>query len=112
MSALDHISRSIVDDGYVFVIASMLRPALETSGSLEDWPAFAGSWNALGVESYLADRARFRRRRYAVYEGTADGRIVRQPHQPHHQQIEYNALFGGVERWFEPVLPAVGDGPS
>ena len=112
MSTLDDLTRSIVNDGYVFVRGSALQPALEASGSLQDWPAFAASWNDLEVDSYLADRARFRRRRYAVYEWTRDGGMVRQAHQPHHQQIEYNTLFGGVERWFEPVLPAVGEAPG
>jgi hypothetical protein len=112
MSALDDLTQSIVNDGYAFVRGSALQPALEASGSLQGWPAFAASWNALEVDSYLADRARFRRRRYAVYEWTRDGGMVRQTHQPHHQQIEYNTLFGGVERWFEPVLPAVGEAPG
>ena len=112
MSTLDDLTRSIVNDGYVFVRGSALQPALEASGSLQEWPAFAASWNDLEVDSYLADRARFRRRRYAVYEWTRDGGMVRQAHQPHHQQIEYNTLFGGVERWFEPVLPAVGEAPG
>jgi hypothetical protein len=112
MNTLDELMQAVVDDGYAFVHGSALRPVLEASGPLHDWAAFAASWNDLEVDSYLAERARFRRRRYAVYEWARTGGVTRQPHQPHHQQIEYNALFGGVERWFEPVLRRVGEAPA
>jgi hypothetical protein len=86
-----------------------MRALLMPFGPLTDWTDFAGSWNDLHVDEYLADHGRFRKRRYAVYEATSDRVVTRQPHQPHHQRVEYNALFGGVERWFEPVTAAVGD---
>src|SRR5207344_784806 len=31
---------------------------------------------------------------------------------PHYQGIEYNRLVGGIERWFEPIAPAIAGGPS
>src|SRR5262249_20103651 len=55
---------------------------------------------------------RFRRRRFAVYAADADGSFAREPHQPHVQAREYNQLFGGVERWFEPVAPEIGSGQT
>lgn len=112
ISGLAEIAGAIGDDAYVFVQAETMRPALEDSGSLSDWPAFAASWNDLEEDSYLADRGRFRKRRYAVFESTAQGGITRQPHQPHRQHVDYNPLFGGVERWFAPISPAVANGPS
>ncbi len=39
----------------------------------------------------------------------APGEVVRKPHQPHYQSRDYNALNGGVQRWFEPVTDAVAD---
>ncbi len=42
----------------------------------------------------------------------ADGTIVRAPHQPHYQTLQYNPLQGDIERWFEPVLPAVAASSS
>lgn len=30
------------------------------------------------------------------------------PHRAHWQPTEYNALHGGIERWFDPVTPEVG----
>ena len=35
-------------------------------------------------------------------------RALRQmPHRMHWQSVDYNALHGGMERWFEPVEPAI-----
>ena len=99
----------ISEQGFGFVQGCEMRTLLMPFGSLTDWTAFAGSWNDLHVDEYLANRGRFRKRRYAVYEASSDLVITRQPHQPHHQRVEYNALFGGVERWFEPVTASVGD---
>jgi hypothetical protein len=98
-------------DGYAFVTAEVMRGLLDAA-TLADWPAFAASWNALGDDSYLAARGRHRRRRHAVFTAGADGAIRREPHQPHHQSVTYNALQGGIERWFEPVEAGIADGAS
>lgn len=58
----------------------------------------------------MADGGRYRRRRYAVFDVTAD-RIIRAPHQPHFQAKTYNRLNGGLDRWFDPVAPEIGDHP-
>jgi hypothetical protein len=47
-----------------------------------------------------------------VYSADADGVITREPHQPHYQSREYNALFGGIERWFAPIVPEMGASSS
>jgi hypothetical protein len=109
MVTLDAVADRIRTDGYLFLDGHTLETMLDATGSLADWPAFAASWDALELDQYLGDRGRFRRRRYAVYAVTDDA-IVRQPHQPHHQAVEYNTLFGGMERWFEPIAAAAGDG--
>ncbi len=99
-------------DGYAFVPGTPMRASLEAAGALSDWRDFAASWNALEVDAYMADHGRYRRRRHAVYTLAADGTAVRQPHQPHFQARAYNPLHGDIERWFEPVLPAIGAGAS
>ena len=37
--------------------------------------------------------------------------VVQAPHRAHWQPVEYNALHGGMQRWFEPLLPAMADAP-
>jgi hypothetical protein len=101
------VERTIDQDGYAFVPAATMRPALEAAGPLSDWTAFAASWNTLARDTYLAEQGLHRRRRYAAYTVDAAG-IRREPHQPHVQSIDYNPLFGDVARWFEPVTEDIG----
>ena len=74
------------------------------------WDTFADSWNDLGLDRFMADGGRYRRRRFAAFSASPDG-VVRKPHQPHYQSRDYNSLNGGVQRWFEPVTDAIADHP-
>jgi len=103
---------SLAERGFQFVRSADMRQALEGVGPLADWPAFVASWNDLMLDPYLAAGARCRRRRFAVYAADSLGSVERQAHQPHYQGQQYNRLFGGIERWFEPIAPAAGDGDS
>ena len=40
-------------------------------GPLADWPAFAASWNDLGLDTYMADGGRYRKRRHAAFGAPA-----------------------------------------
>jgi hypothetical protein len=104
------IADTIARDGFAFIHAPEMQAVLEPAG-LRDWRRFAGSWDALGVDAYMADGGRYRRRRFAAFRGTAEG-IARKPHQPHYQSRDYNPVNGGIERWFEPVTEAIGTHPA
>jgi hypothetical protein len=97
-------------DGFVFVRGPEMRQLLQPAG-LRDWGAFATSWNDLGVDTYMADGGRYRRRRFAAFRASPAG-ITRKPHQPHYQSRDYNQLNGGIERWFEPVTEMVARHPA
>ena len=101
MTDLSAASR-LAADGYAFLPAAEMTRLLEEQGGLERWDSFAESWAHLGIDRYMADGGRYRRRRHAVF---AVGRdiIERKPHQPHYQSRDYNELNGGIERWFTPV---------
>jgi hypothetical protein len=63
-------------------------------------------WNDLPADGYLRDGGHYRRRRHSCY--VVDGDAVQPvPHRAHWQPVEYNALHGGIERWFEPIAPAM-----
>jgi hypothetical protein len=109
VTAAESLERLLAESGYAFVHKATMREALTASGSLLDWPAFAASWNDLELDRYLAEQERYRRRRFGVYAIDSNGAIERRPHEPHYQQPDYNRLFGGVERWFEPILPEIGE---
>jgi hypothetical protein len=103
---------AIAQNGFAFVHGDTMRQTLSRYGELSDWAAFAASWHDLELDRYMADGGRYRRRRHAVYAVTPDGGIRRKPRAAHYQSREYNALNGGVARWFEPIAEELGDGPS
>ncbi|WNL45491.1 2OG-Fe dioxygenase family protein [Dyella sp. BiH032] len=96
-------------DGFAFVAHRAMQDLL---GGMADWAAFAASWNDLGPDDYLAAKGRQRRRRHAVFAAGPEGPFERREHQPHYQSLDYNRLQGGIERWFEPILPEVAEGAS
>jgi hypothetical protein len=79
-----------------------------TPGELE---ALRASWTDLPPDEYLKDSGRYRRRRHAsfIVEGE---RVAQVPHRAHWQPLEYNALHGGMQRWFEPMRPEVVAQPA
>ena len=72
--------------------------------------ALKASWDHLPPDAYLRDGGRYRRRRHASYVVQSD-KVEAAPHRPHWQSLEYNALHGGLERWFEPIDAAVATAP-
>jgi hypothetical protein len=105
------LADAVARDGFNFVRGAEMRAALARAGSLADWDRFAASWDDLGVDTYMADGGRYRKRRHAAFAADARG-IRRKPHQAHYQSRDYNSLNGGIARWFDPVLPEIGSGPS
>jgi hypothetical protein len=75
-----------------------------------DWQSFAASWDDLGLDLYMADGGRYRRRRHAVFTRDREG-LSRQPHRAHYQSRDYNTLNGGIARWFEPVKDKIAAHP-
>jgi len=65
------------------------------------------SWERLPRDAYLRDGGAYRARRHSCYVLPTDGVLAPVPHRPHWQPTSYNALHGGLTRWFEPVEPAV-----
>ena len=108
MTAVAPLEDALKLRGFALLPAAEVRPLLERAGSLDDWAAFAASWNDLGLDTYMADGGRYRKRRHAVYSAKRDGGIARLPHQPHFQGRDYNSLNGGIDRWFEPVAGDIG----
>ncbi|HEX6706621.1 MAG TPA: 2OG-Fe dioxygenase family protein [Albitalea sp.] len=73
--------------------------------------ALRPSWDSLPPDAYLRDGGRYRRRRHSCF--VVEGELVMpSPHRAHWQPVEYNALHGGLERWFEPMDAAVVAQPA
>ena len=107
---LQPVGVALQEQGFAFVEAGAMTGILQQAG-LVDWPGFAESWNDLGLDTYMADGGRYRRRRHAAFALSAAG-IARKPHQPHYQSRDYNPLNGGLARWFEPIRDEVAAHPA
>ncbi len=103
------LAASVAIEGFAFARAADMRGNL---GPLADWAAFAASWSDLGLDTYMADGGRYRKRRHAAFGARAGEPIHRKLDQPHYQSRDYNPLNGGIARWFDPVWSEVAAGPS
>ena len=102
------LSEALRTQGYVVASAETVA---EISGvdlvKLQDLNQF---WEGLPRDPYLKDGGRYRSRRHASYE--IKGRHLHLvPHRAHWQSVDYNALHGGIERWFEPIQAALLNDP-
>ena len=88
--------------------ASVARLAETSPAALQRLAAF---WGELPPDEHLRDGGRYRRRRHGCF--VVDGsRIEAVPHRAHWQPVEYNALHGGIERWFEPLAAEMVADPA
>jgi hypothetical protein len=97
--------------GFALLGAAQLRGAC---GVDEDaLRSLEPSWSDLPPDTHLRDRGGYRYRRHASYMlDLADGTLTRMPHRAHWQPVDYNALHGGIERWFQPVDPGLDAYPA
>lgn len=78
--------------------------------TLHTWPAH---WHALPADAFLRDGGAYRFRRHSSFvHDTHTGAVAQVPHRAHWQPTSYNALHGGIERWFEPMEAALAAQPA
>ena len=68
-------------------------------------------WGDLPRDPYLKDGGRYRFRRHGSYEIKSNV-LTMVPHRAHWQSVDYNALHGGIERWFEPLQTELTANPA
>lgn len=70
-------------------------------------------WDDLPPDAHLKDGGRYRYRRHSCFvQDVAPPALAQTPHRAHWQPTTYNALHGGMERWFEPMDPALSAMPA
>lgn len=79
--------------------------------AVADLEAWRPAWDRLPADAYLRDGGRYRRRRHGSFV-VDEGRVTLMPHRAHWQPLAYNALHGGLERWFEPIEPGMVETPT
>ncbi|HEY4530292.1 MAG TPA: 2OG-Fe dioxygenase family protein [Luteimonas sp.] len=88
------------DAGYAVLPPAGVAAA--TGLGVDDLAGLAVGWDDLPADEYLRDGGRYRRRRHSCF--VVDGAEVRMaPHRAHWQSVDYNALHGGMERWYQPL---------
>ena len=100
----DDLQARLAATGWVVLDANTLAAwcGLETTALAQLHPF----WLDLPPDPHLRDGGRYRRRRHGCY--IVDGEdVAAAPPRAHWQPVEYNALHGGIERWFEPLAPGL-----
>ena len=88
--------------GYVFLPAPAALATLQLD--VPGLEALRGTWERLPRDAYLRDGGRYRARRHSCFVQTlTPPSLEAVPHRPHWQPTSYNALHGGLTRWFEPI---------
>ncbi|MES2957990.1 MAG: 2OG-Fe dioxygenase family protein [Pseudomonadota bacterium] len=104
ITAAQAVDNTLRERGHAVLDAAGLRTSLgAVPQALEAWPSY---WDRLPPDAHLRDGGGYRQRRHGSF--VVEGDAVRAvPHRAHWQPVEYNALHGGIERWFEPLEPGM-----
>jgi hypothetical protein len=103
LTALRDLDLQLQTAGYAVLDAGSLR-VLAGIGA-EDEARWQEQWHDLPPDEHLRDGGRYRRRRHGCF--VVDAPVVQAvSHRAHWQPVEYNALHGGLQRWFEPLPSA------
>ena len=109
LTPLPDLAESLRMRGYAVLDADAVTQLAQCA--LSELQALQASWDALCLDDYLKDGGRYRKRRHSCFI-VEHGTLQPVPHRMHYQPVEYNALHGGMERWFEPIEAAVADQPA
>jgi hypothetical protein len=100
LTSAKELVHGLRENGYV--VASAETVAELAHVPLTNLQGLSQYWEGLPRDPYLKDGGRYRFRRHASYE-IQKGELSLVPHRAHWQSVNYNALHGGIERWFEPI---------
>jgi hypothetical protein len=112
ITALDRDPASVLrESGCVLLTPPALARLSDVSLSHLD--GLRPTWRRLPRDEYLRDGGRYRFRRHSCYVQQPSARVLElAAHRAHFQSTDYNALHGGMERWFQPIEPEVLQFPA
>ena len=109
LTPLKELANSLRGDGFAIVSArDVAQIAHADLDQLQDLTQF---WEELPRDPYLRDGGRYRFRRHSSFEIKGES-LTMVPHRAHWQSVNYNALHGGIERWFEPSQTQLTSNPA
>jgi len=87
-----------------FTVLSPAQLASLAKCTLARFDTWRALWNDLPPDQHLRDGGAYRFRRHSCFvHDLAGNGLAQAPHRAHWQPTSYNALHGGIERWFEPI---------
>lgn len=109
LTPLKQIDQALREDGFAVISAETVAQFSHVDPT--NLQSLIKFWGDLPRDPYLKDGGRYRFRRHASYEIKGD-ELTLVPHRAHWQSLDYNALHGGIERWFEPIQKALLADPA
>jgi hypothetical protein len=109
LASTEDLNHALRSQGYAVLAAADVAQAANCD--LSQLNAFNPLWNELPPDAYLKDGGRYRKRRHSCFVVTG-GKLEPVAHRAHWQPVEYNALHGGMHRWFEPMAPQMVNHPA
>ena len=108
-TSVAELNSTVQQKGYAVLNASSV--AAWAGCPLQALLTLSSDWADMPPDNYLKDGGRYRRRLHSsfVFDNTT---LTQVPHRAHWQPLDYNALHGGMERWFEPIRPSTIDSPA
>ncbi|MBU3602716.1 2OG-Fe dioxygenase family protein [Polynucleobacter sp. AM-25C3] len=103
------LTQSLRGDG--FAVISAQDVAQMAGVELDQLLGLTQFWEGLPRDPYLRDGGRYRFRRHSSFEIKGSS-MTMVPHRAHWQSVDYNALHGGIERWFEPSQAQLTSNPA
>ncbi|MFM7025828.1 MAG: 2OG-Fe dioxygenase family protein [Limnohabitans sp.] len=100
LTPADQLALALRQQGYA--VLSQASVCALAGVTLQQLHALTPSWDDLPPDLYLKDGGRYRRRRHSSLKVNAQ-EVHLMPHRAHWQPLSYNALHGGMQRWFEPM---------
>jgi hypothetical protein len=100
----EHVLHALVSGGFAVVPRDVLFTTV--GASFPEALALSPLFDDLPADAHLKDGGAYRFRRHGcfVHDLEADT-LTAVPHRAHYQPLTYNALHGGMERWFSPLHP-------
>jgi hypothetical protein len=108
LTPLGEVDARLATSGRAVVGGADVDRLLADDAALARWARY---WDDLPHDAHLRDSGRYRRRRHGCF--VVDGGVVTPvPHRAHWQPLDYNALHGGIERWFDPLAERLVADPA
>jgi hypothetical protein len=103
------VAEALREHGYAVLAPDAV--AAITGVAVAELQALEPSWDCLAEDRYLRDGGSYRKRRHTCF--VVDGeKVDLAPRRAHWQSEDYNALHGGLRRWFEPLTPEISRSPA